>query len=82
MNNPEISTRLNIIIDNELLGMIDAESKRMGMNRSAVIRYACRQYLQSQKAIQSLTDMVDAYKAEQMRKAIEGESSVFRNPNK
>lgn len=82
MLNPEISSRVNLIIDNELLAMIDAEGKKLGMNRSAVVRFCCRQYFQSQKTLQSFTDMIDAYKAQQMQNVIDNAVPPLRNPKK
>lgn len=64
-------TRLNIIIDDELLSKVDDYAGQMGLNRSSAIRFMCRQFLQNQKTIQSFTDMIDAYKAEQMKKVID-----------
>ena len=77
----EVFKRLNIMLDEETLKQIDSFAKGLGLNRSSAIRFMCRQYMQSQKTIQSFTDMIDAYKAEQMRNVIEGEP-VFRNPKK
>ena len=73
MLNPDLSTRINLIIDNELLALIDNEAQKMGMNRSSVVRFCCRQYFQSQKTMQSFQDMIEAYKAEKMKQILESE---------
>jgi len=73
-------TRVNIVLDFETMEKIDAYAKQLGLNRSSAVRFMCRQFLQSQKAIESFADMVDAIKAEQMKKVIE--SDVFRSPKK
>lgn len=73
MLNPDLSTRINLIIDNELLAMIDNEAQKMGMNRSAVVRFCCRQYFQSQKTLQSFQEMMEAYKVEKMKQIMDSE---------
>lgn len=80
-NLKDSNTRINVILDNVTLGMVDDYASEMGLNRSSAIRFICRQFLQNQKTLQSFTDMIDAYKAEQMKNVIEGDS-VFRNPRK
>lgn len=69
----ETNVRINLVIDEVTLKLIDGYANEYGMNRSSAIRFMCRQFLQSQKTIQSFTDMIDAYKAEQMKNVIQAD---------
>lgn len=74
-------TRVNVVLDLETMKQIDDYANEMGLNRSSAIRFMCRQYLQSQKTIQSFTDMIDAYKAQQVQNVIDTVPPL-RNPKK
>lgn len=41
--------RVNIILKDDLLGAVDAESKQAGMSRSALIQAALAQYLEARR---------------------------------
>ncbi len=69
----DTNVRINLVIDEVTLKLIDGYANEYGMNRSSAIRFMCRQFLQSQKTIQSFTDMIDAYKAEQMKNVIQAD---------
>lgn len=65
--------RVNVILDEVTMSQIDEYANQFGFNRSSAIRFMCKQFLQSQKTIQSFTDMIDAYKAEQMKNVIQAD---------
>lgn len=62
------STRINLYLDDELLERVDAEAKKMGMNRSELTRLVYESYLSNAAA----TEGVDAT-ARILRKLIQDE---------
>ncbi len=58
--------RININIDDDMLGSIDAYARKMDINRTSAIKVLCSQALQAQeasKSVSELNEMLKRYEA-------------------
>lgn len=58
--------RININIDDDMLGSIDAYARKMDINRTSAIKVLCSQALQAQeasKSVSELNEMLKKYEA-------------------
>lgn len=58
--------RININIDDDMLGSIDAYARKMDINRTSAIKVLCSQALQAQetsKIVSELNEMLKRYEA-------------------
>lgn len=66
-----MAKKIMISVDESLLSEIEVYAKSMHLNRSASISVLCSTALQAQKSINTLDELIKAYKAENEKKQIE-----------
>jgi len=60
--------RLSVRVSADLNDWLDAESKAMGMPKSAIVAFATEQYRQNKNATINIPDMVELLKQDELKK--------------